>query len=121
MRGAFGAGKSGKRAFLYSFRLVKDFELDVFGLIRGNDYGKECLELNITEDEVFMHLDARGCVCFSVEVTSTGEVVETRLQGELVVGVLVVLSAFMDDGVHFISKRRSRNGSWCLISTSTDH
>jgi hypothetical protein len=52
-----------------------------------------------------MHFDSRSCACFSVEVANTGEVVETRFQGELVVGVLVVLMAFMDDGVHFIFEK----------------
>jgi len=82
--------------------LFEDFEPDVFCPMRRDDGKEKGLKFDVLEDEIFVHLDSRGGRSFTVEISSGGEIVEGRFEGEFVVCFFVVGFCFVNEGIHFI-------------------
>src|ERR1700689_2402765 len=67
-----------------------------------DDCEEESLQLNVLQNQVFVHLNSGRYAGFSVKVSRAGKVVQSRLEGELVVRVFVMLLGFVDKRVHLV-------------------
>lgn len=66
--------------------LVQNLEPDVFSPMRRNGRDHQSLEFNIAQDHVTVHSDTSRNCGLTVDVTSVGQVKESRFQGELEIG-----------------------------------
>ena len=65
--------------------LLQDFLPDIIGPMGGNRCEEERLQFDVTEHEVVVHADLSTSGSFTVEVSTTGEVVQGRFEGEFIV------------------------------------
>jgi hypothetical protein len=75
-----------------STHLLEDIEPHVLGPMRRNGREQKSLKLNIASTKIRVHTQSSRLGSFTVEIASTGEVVESRLESRLVIRPAQVVS-----------------------------
>ena len=115
-----GLGNNGEASEVNGLGLLEDLEPNVFSPVGNDGRHDEGLKLNVAQDDITVHANTGGSDSLTVAVTGANEVVETRLQGELEVSVLVVLLGLANEVVKLVAEELvgegvSRAGAESLV------